>query len=85
MLLLIGLWIGVALGQAPFGVEETTITEVHMAMRAGRLSCRALVDSYLRRIAAFDKNGPALNALVIVNPSAPQEADALDRDFAVPG
>lgn len=85
MLLLIGLWIGVALGQAPFGVEETTITEVHMAMRAGRLSCRALVDSYLRRIAAFDKNGPALNALVVLNPSAQQEADELDRRFQSSG
>ncbi|MBS1830608.1 MAG: amidase [Acidobacteria bacterium] len=81
MLLLVGLWIGVAFGQAPFPVEETTIAEVHEAMRAGRLSCRTLVDAYLRRIAAFDKNGPALNALVVVNPSAPQEADELDRRF----
>ena len=54
----------------PFRVEETTIAQIHDAMKAGRLTCRALVDAYLRRIDAYDKNGPALNAIVIVNPDA---------------
>ena len=39
-------------------------------MKAGRLTCRALVEQYLRRIDAFDKNGPAINAIVITNPEA---------------
>src|SRR5206468_6509967 len=34
---------------APFRVEETTIAEVHAAMRAGTLTCRFLVEQYLRR------------------------------------
>ena len=34
---------------------------------------------YLRRIDAYDKNGPALNAIVLVNPEALQDADQLDR------
>ena len=29
----------------PFAVEEATIAAVHAAMRAGRLTCRALVDT----------------------------------------
>ena len=64
-----------------FRVEETSIAEVHAAMRAGTLSCRALVEQYLRRIEAYDKNGPALNALVVVNPNALRVADSLDGRF----
>jgi amidase len=69
----------------PFEVEEATIAQVHDAMRAGRLTCRGLVDAYLRRIAAYDKNGPAINAVVMVNPEATKDADELDRRFAVAG
>jgi amidase len=65
-----------------FDVTETTIADVHAAMRAGTLSCRALVSAYLDRIAAYDKNGPALNAIVVVNPAALAVADSLDRRAA---
>jgi Asp-tRNA(Asn)/Glu-tRNA(Gln) amidotransferase A subunit family amidase len=71
--------------RAPFDPTETTIAEVHAAMRAGALSCRELVNAYLQRIAAYDKNGPALNALVTVNPSALAVADSLDRRLAQGG
>jgi Asp-tRNA(Asn)/Glu-tRNA(Gln) amidotransferase A subunit family amidase len=68
--------------QAPaFAVEETTIAAAHTAIREGRLTCRALVAQYLRRIDAFDKNGPALNALILTNPNVLDEADALDARF----
>src|SRR6476661_1868700 len=75
--------------QAPapvaFRVDETTIAQIHDAMRSGRLSCHALVDAYLRRIDAYDKNGPALNAIVVTNPDALKQADDLDRRFAQSG
>ena len=64
-----------------FRVEEATIAEVHTAMRAGTLTCRALVEQYLRRIDAYDKKGPAINALVVVNPAALRVADSLDVRF----
>jgi Asp-tRNA(Asn)/Glu-tRNA(Gln) amidotransferase A subunit family amidase len=64
---------------APFELEETTIARIHAALRAGQLTCRGLVDQYLARIAAFDKAGPALNAIVVINPHALAEADELDR------
>ena len=69
----------------PFAVEEATIAQIHDAMKAGRLTCRALVDAYLRRIDVYDKNGPAINALVVVNPDARTQADDLDRRFAQGG
>ena len=69
----------------PFAVEEATIAGAHAAMREERLTCRALVQHYLRRIDTYDKNGPSLNAIVVVNPHALQEADALDRRFTLSG
>jgi hypothetical protein len=62
-----------------FQIEETTIAQIHAAMRAGRLTCRGLVEQYLTRIEAYDKAGPALNAIVVVNPDALAQADAMDR------
>ncbi|MCX6549874.1 MAG: amidase family protein, partial [Acidobacteria bacterium] len=66
---------------APFRVDEATITSIHAAMKAGTLTCRALVQEYLRRIEAYDKNGPAINAIVVVNPDALAQADLLDQRF----
>jgi Asp-tRNA(Asn)/Glu-tRNA(Gln) amidotransferase A subunit family amidase len=68
-----------------FDVVEATIAQVHAEMKAGRLTCHALVDQYLKRIAAYDKTGPALNAIVVVNPDALKQADDLDRRFAQGG
>ena len=70
---------------APFVVEETTIAEIHAAMKAGTLTCHALVEQYLRRIETYDKNGAALNAIVVVNPDAMKEADELDRRYKSSG
>jgi len=69
----------------PFAVEEATITQAREAMAEGRLTCRQLVDHYLARIAAFDKAGPRINAIVTLNPDAQRRADELDRRFAVSG
>src|SRR4051794_17259041 len=69
----------------PFRVEEATIAQIHAAMKEGRLTCRALVDAYVKRIDAYDKNGPAINALVMINPEAQRQADDLDRRYAQGG
>jgi Asp-tRNA(Asn)/Glu-tRNA(Gln) amidotransferase A subunit family amidase len=54
-------------------------------MRGGQLTCRAVVAHYLRRIETYDKTGPAINAIVVVNPDASKEADALDARFKADG
>jgi Asp-tRNA(Asn)/Glu-tRNA(Gln) amidotransferase A subunit family amidase len=61
-----------------FEVTEATIENIHTAMRGGRLTCRGLVEAYLARIAAFDKQGPGINAIVVTNPRVLVEADSLD-------
>jgi Asp-tRNA(Asn)/Glu-tRNA(Gln) amidotransferase A subunit family amidase len=63
-------------------VAETTIAEIHARIRAGRVSCHALVQTYLDRIAAYDKAGPAINSIIVVNPAALAVADSLDSRYA---
>src|SRR5437763_16064253 len=65
--------------------EEATIADIQAAFSAKELTCRALVQMYLERIAAYDKKGPALNAIVITNPDALKLADTLDARFAQSG
>lgn len=62
----------------PFDVIEATIPGVHAALAGGRLTCRQLVQAYLDRIAAYDREGPALHAIQTVNPRALAVADSLD-------
>ena len=68
-----------------FRVEETSIARVHAAFRAKSITCRALVQRYLDRIDAYDKRGPAINALVTLNTRALAIADSLDTRFTKEG
>ena len=70
---------------AAFPVEETSIAAVHRAFRAGTLTCHQLVQRYLDRIAAYDRQGPAINALITLNAGALTLADSLDRRYAAAG
>jgi amidase len=63
-----------------FEVHEQSILELQSAMQAGRVTSRGLVESYLARIQAYDQAGPRLNAIVLINPRAREDADALDRE-----
>ena len=63
----------------PFQLEETTIAQIHAALKSPQLTCRALVEQYLKRIESFDKAGPVINAIVEINKNALAEADELDR------
>lgn len=68
-----------------FNVVETTIADIHGAFRAGLLTARQLVQMYLDRIEAYDKQGPAINAVIVVNPKALAEADRLDAAYKASG
>jgi len=68
-----------------FEVMESSIADEQKAMTEGRVTSRALVEAYLRRIEAYDRQGPKLNAILTVNPNAIQEAEALDRERAQKG
>lgn len=64
----------------PFDLIEATIPEMQAALTTGAITSRALVRLYLDRIAAFDQQGPALNAISAVAGDALAQADALDAE-----
>jgi Asp-tRNA(Asn)/Glu-tRNA(Gln) amidotransferase A subunit family amidase len=68
-----------------FNLLETTIDQVHAAYQSGELTCRQLVQMYLDRIERYDKNGPAINAIISLNPEALKEADRLDAALKASG
>jgi amidase len=61
-------------------VHEASITQLQTEMTAGRLTSVQLVDAYLARIAAYDRQGPTLNAMITVNPNARRDAAARDAE-----
>ena len=63
---------------APFQVQEASVASIEAALAAHQVTCHALVDAYLKRIDAYDKQGPDINAIIEINPNALAEADALD-------
>ena len=63
-----------------FVVVETTIAEIHRAVQSGRLTCRELVETYLKRIETYDQP-TILNAIVVINSNALKRADELDEEF----
>ena len=83
---------GGGMAQAPraplaggFHVLETTIDDIHAALQSKRMTCRELVNLYIKRIEAFDKEGPQLNAVQTINSRALQEAERLDAAYARSG
>ena len=63
---------------AAFG--EFTIAELGQKFEQGQLTSRSLVQAYLDRISAIDKRGPAINAVIELNPDALEIADQLDAE-----
>ncbi len=59
---------------------EQSVANLRAAMERGALTSRALVDRYLTRIDAMDKRGPAVNAVIELNPDARTIAYALDAE-----
>jgi amidase len=67
--------------QSPFRFQEATIAGIHAAIASGQLTCVQLVKLYLDRIAAYDRQGPSLNAIITVNPRALEIAAEMDRSY----
>ncbi|MDB4913316.1 MAG: aspartate tRNAAsn/Glu-tRNAGln amidotransferase subunit and related amidase protein [Gemmatimonadetes bacterium] len=61
-------------------VYERSIMDLQTAMTSGTATSADLVTAYLERIAAYDHNGPALNAVIRLNPNALKDAAVLDKE-----
>jgi amidase len=63
-----------------FDLGEATIADLQHRMASGQDTARSLAEKYLARIAAIDREGPALRAIIETNPEALTIADALDAE-----
>ncbi|MBW7461230.1 amidase, partial [Paenibacillus sepulcri] len=69
----------------PFELMEADIMSIQNAMAAGKLTSVQLVQMYLDRIAAYDKQGPTINSLITINADALTTAAALDEERKTSG
>src|SRR5450432_1170961 len=68
-----------------FELEEITISELQDGMKSGKFTARSLVEKYSARIDEVDKHGPAVNAVIEMNPEALAIAAALDQERKAKG
>lgn len=61
-------------------LDEITIGELADKMKSGELTARSITEKYIARIEAINKKGPAINAVIEMNPDALALADALDKE-----
>ena len=60
-------------------LDEASVRSIHAALDAKTVTCAQVVRHYLDRIAAYDDRGPAVNAIITVNPRAIETAEQMDR------
>ena len=63
-----------------FELNEVTIDELQKKMQSSTLTSKMITEMYLKRIDAIDKNGPALNSVIEINPDALSIAENLDKE-----
>lgn len=73
-----------------FELDELTIPDLQEGMKSGKFTARSLVEKYLGRIDDIDKpnndkRGPAVNAIIELNPDAQSIADGLDQERRTKG
>ncbi len=61
-------------------LTSATIADLNSAFAGGALTSKKLTEFYFARIAEYDKKGPAINAVLYLNPNAMAEARALDAE-----
>jgi amidase len=65
----------------PTELDEITIAKLVEGMKSGKYTARSITEHYIKRISEIDKNGPAINSVMEVNPDALTIADELDKEF----
>ena len=63
-----------------FVLNEITIDGLQQKMKSGEYTSRSITQLYLDRIDAIDKKGPAINAVIEINPDALSIADEMDKE-----
>ena len=66
-------------------LEELTIGDIQKGFQSGQFTAQSLTEAYLARIDAIDRHGPAINAVIELNPDALKIAAELDRERQAKG
>jgi amidase len=74
-----------ALAPKPFELDEITVTQLQEGMRSGKFTSLSVTEKYLQRIKEIDKSGPAINAVIEINPDAREIARSLDQERKTKG
>jgi amidase len=61
-------------------LDELTVADLQRRMASGQETARSIAEKSLARIAALDRDGPALRAVLDTNPEALQIAESLDAE-----
>ena len=69
----------------PVDFDQATVAELNAAFDAGTPTAEKLVEMCLERIAAYDRQGPKLHAVISLNPNALEIARALDTERRAKG
>ncbi|MCP5118604.1 MAG: amidase, partial [bacterium] len=69
-------------GVRGFEFDEVTIAGLRDRMASGAETARGIAEKYLERIEEIDRGGPAVNAVIELNPDALEIADELDAERA---
>src|SRR5262245_46785139 len=65
---------------ATIDLDAATIADLNTAFDAGTLTAEKLVQLYLARIQAYDRQGPSLHAVITLNAKALETARSLDAE-----
>lgn len=68
-------------GIGPGTVGTLSVDQVERGLTTHEFTCGELVGAYLDRIAAYDHQGPSLNAVISTNPGAMDQARAIDAEL----
>ena len=71
--------------QRTVDLDAVTIADVNSAFAKGTLTSERLVQMFLARIQAFDRQGPLLRSIITVNPNALETARQLDAERKAKG
>jgi amidase len=72
-------------GAKTIDLDVATIADLDAAFKAGTLTAEELVQLCLARIRSFDREGPLLHAVMVVNPKAIETARELDAERKAKG
>jgi amidase len=61
-------------------LDAATIADVNAAFAQGTLTSERLTQMFLSRIDAYDRKGPALRSVIMINPKALETARAMDAE-----